>query len=909
MSFLKPYLAIIFLLGTLHASSKSIAIVGQVTDRRSAKPLEYAIVSMRDATRGAITGRDGRFRLSVDAGEVTLLFSMLGYEPQERTLRIDDSLVVLNASLVTADFRTKDVVVTARRNTGVVSSSRIGQTAISHLQASSLADVMQLLPGVLAHDGSLSQSQQLSLRQVTSDRNTALGTAIVMDGAPMGNDANMQVNNTAQGRPSYTSVAQGGVDLRSITTDRIEEVEVIRGIPSAQYGDLTSGLVILKSKSGETPLSVRLKSEPEVKMVSAGKGVALGRNMGVVNVDLDYARSYSDLRMPYKGYNRYSSQLGWAKQLENTSISHSFDAKLGLLYAADVNRKDPNLFQQNEEYSSTEKGIRLNVGGKITSQNRGGWMISYRVAGSYSHQKGIEQRIVSLTGPQPLALSRIDGQYEGIYLPNEYYSTLLIDGKPLSLSSSIAFSNAIMRLGMRHKLSVGLDIRSESNLGRGQVFDVQRPPFPNTLGAGRSRAYHSLPWMKKGAFYTEDAFTLKLGKTVAQVQAGLRISSYYAAGDTHHEGKFDLEPRINLKHIVYTSKENEWCSLLAWRLGVGMAYKTPTLLHLFPDKAYDDITLLNYFSQEPDKRLLWIKTIVNDATNPKLKPAQANKLELGIEWECSLLNGSLTFFCEEQKNGFDFASKIVPASFQRYNSDSYTAPQSAGKPSISSFKWTPDTLFIGYSTPVNGVYTSRRGIEYNFSFRKIEAIRTQVILDGAYFYQQTRSDFPIYKSPSMVVSGKPYRYMGIFPNGQGKVYQQLNTNIRIVTHIPSYRLVVSCLVQNVWFTSLRYQKNSGLPNSYLDLDGKVHSFKAEMEKDPYMSYLVNKYSDFYFMEDRVPLMTEVNLRITKEVWRNSQISFLVNRIAERKPAYTDRSGYRIKSRSMPFFGVEMKVNM
>ena len=33
-----------------------------------------------------------------------------------------------------------------------------------------------------------------------------------------------------------------GVDMREIPTDNIEKVEVVRGIPSVKYGELTSGL-------------------------------------------------------------------------------------------------------------------------------------------------------------------------------------------------------------------------------------------------------------------------------------------------------------------------------------------------------------------------------------------------------------------------------------------------------------------------------------------------------------------------------------------------------------------------------------------------------------------------------------------------------------------------------------------
>ncbi len=34
--------------------------------------------------------------------------------------------------------------------------------------------------------------------------------------------------------------------MRSISTDDIESVEVVRGIPSAEYGNLTSGMINYK---------------------------------------------------------------------------------------------------------------------------------------------------------------------------------------------------------------------------------------------------------------------------------------------------------------------------------------------------------------------------------------------------------------------------------------------------------------------------------------------------------------------------------------------------------------------------------------------------------------------------------------------------------------------------------------
>jgi hypothetical protein len=49
---------------------------------------------------------------------------------------------------------------------------------------------------------------------------------------------------------------------------------VIRGIPSVEYGDLTSGAVIIKSKAGKEPLNIRVKTDPRIYQASAGRGSA-----------------------------------------------------------------------------------------------------------------------------------------------------------------------------------------------------------------------------------------------------------------------------------------------------------------------------------------------------------------------------------------------------------------------------------------------------------------------------------------------------------------------------------------------------------------------------------------------------------------------------------------------------------
>ena len=96
-----------------------------------------------------------------------------------------------------------------------------------------------------------------------------------------------------QGDFSATSFT--GSDLRQVSADDIEEVEVIRGIPSAEYGDLTSGLVVVHSKVGVTPWQAKAKINPSTMNYSLGKGFNLGK-AGILNVNADYAQAWGDPR-------------------------------------------------------------------------------------------------------------------------------------------------------------------------------------------------------------------------------------------------------------------------------------------------------------------------------------------------------------------------------------------------------------------------------------------------------------------------------------------------------------------------------------------------------------------------------------------------------------------------------------
>ena len=205
----------------------------------------------------AITDVDGKTSFkNVPQGKYTLEVSYVGYEKYQTIIDVKSNLN-LNIQMTPTSLALKEVVVTARqKSSGASTTSLIGRQAIDHLQATSLADIMQLLPESKMGNTDLTQQSNLQLRTLSNNNTSAFGSSIIVDGVPMSNNATM-----TQG--GFSSTAFTGTDLRQISADNIDNVEIVRGIPSAEYGDLTSGLVIVHSKTGVTPWQYKGKINPE----------------------------------------------------------------------------------------------------------------------------------------------------------------------------------------------------------------------------------------------------------------------------------------------------------------------------------------------------------------------------------------------------------------------------------------------------------------------------------------------------------------------------------------------------------------------------------------------------------------------------------------------------------------------
>ena len=330
-------------------------------------------------------------RNTVKPGTYEYQVSCLGYETARGTFQFKTGQETLQVKLRPSALNLKEVTVVARNTKG--SKSVIGQDAIRHIQPKSVADMLQLLPGGITSNPTLSGAAQASIREIGDDANNSLGTAVMLDGIPLSNDGNLQALSPTKNGLGSTATASGmndqttsgrGVDLRTVAADNIESVEVIRGIPSAEYGNLTSGVVIVKTKSGRSPYEVKFKADPFSKLVYAGKGFGLKRG-GAVNFGVDWSQSWGDTRKHYLGYDRITASLGYS-QVFNPQGAHPVSFNFRSSFYSNINNRknDPQMDELQLNFKNENRGVRLAVNGNIRMDNSWITSLDYDLSGEVS---------------------------------------------------------------------------------------------------------------------------------------------------------------------------------------------------------------------------------------------------------------------------------------------------------------------------------------------------------------------------------------------------------------------------------------------------------------------------------------------------------------------------------------------
>lgn len=889
----------------------------RVSDTDTKETLPYANVRLIGEKKySSITDSQGEFYISqIVPQKCTINISYIGYNDWQKTIiqRNDTTIYVEMSSNQTI---LNEIVVTAEESKGLTSSSIIDRRAMEHLQPSSFSDLLELLPGNKSSTPSLTSVNVMSIREVdrpSKNNNTnTLGTAFMVDGIPISTNANMQyTDDEFWGNidvNKYYSVAGKGVDMRSIPTDDIEHVEIVRGIPSVRYGNLTSGLVKIERKRGRTPFNARFKADGVSKLFAFGKGFNIKETN--LNIDLNYLDSKAsptDWTNNFKRINISTRvQKTWNSQNYLATWSPSFDFGKTI----DNSKTDPDKdLPYIDKYSSTHNSLSLRQSFNLKLKNAGILKAIELDNGVTLDLDKIKQtKFVQPTEPSFISNTKIPGDYDSNYLPSKWTSYSEVDGKPLSIYLQATGIFSLRTFGLIHDLNAGTEWSFDKNYGKGQIYDMNTPPSTNVTS--RPRAYSDIPAMNNLTFFAEDVIGFPIGNNYVKLSSGIRAATLLNM-DSKYEmhNKFYLDPRVSMQwsfpKVTIAKKQMS----IDFTAGYGWHSRFPTLTDLYPDYTYVDIVQLNYYHNNPEYRRVYLRTYIQKYINYNIKPAVNKKLDLRLNFSYDNNNLSITFYKEVMSNGFrNQVADVVSLPYTLYTANDDYAQNHIGKPNLEDLDSKDQRKLTSFSYTGNGSRTDKNGIEFTLQSKRIEALKTRITINGAWQENEFDNSTPYYRSESKYINNNYVQIIGVYKSESGYWRERMRTNFTFDTYIPSLDFEFSTSAQCEWFFIKQNKSMSETPDYYFDALDVQHVYTDADKTDAILKELYHPYNQNSFRKDRTPLGIDINLKATKKIEEKVVISLFVNRLFNYYPDY-DVNGTIIRRNVDPYFGMELKLNL
>lgn len=923
MKQLRQFLLMILLLVsadvmTAQQNRALFSISGKVVDAKTGEPVIGAAVNVEDTGIWAISDENGKFFLpDIRPGDYAVQFSCLGFVDKRLSFVVKKDIPNLTIKLDQNTLALNSVVVTAERDKeGMNTSLKFGANALNHLQMSNVTDISALLPGGKTVNPDLTTDNAVSLRSGgLAAGNAAFGTALEVDGVRVGNNA------------SFGSMS--GTGTRNISTENVQSIEVITGVPSAEYGDLNSGMVRINTRKGLTPWNITFAVNPRTYQASASKGIDLMKNRGVLNVSAEWTRATQKLSSPYTSYTRRGF---------SASYSNTFKNVLKFEAGATGNIGGMNTKNDPDAYKGTWSKVRDNVLRANTSLTwllRKSWITNLKLDASvnYNDNRSQDHAYGSSASMLPAVHSELAGYYLADRLPVSYFSDKVIDSKELDYAASLKYE-WFKKSGKRlSKLKAGVQWKANGNVGEGEYYKD-----PSVAANGyRPRPYSQYPFMHNVAAYIEEDYTFPIGKTSLQISAGLRLENLFVK-DTDYKNVSSLSPRFNAKWKISDN--------LSIRGGWGVSEKLPSFYILYPVQKYRDIQTFG-FSHGDSSSYVYYTQPYKMLFNENLKWQKNYNAEFGIEAYFLRTSVSLVGFFNKTKNPYTYQNIYTPFSYNIMSVPSgYMVPDNPEirvdsqtgqvymRGSNEEF-WTPmatkvtDKTFFESQMPGNGDDIYRTGAELIVDFPEIAPIRTKFRLDANYSYthyiDNTLNWFYRTGWSHTALSNRSYQYVGIYANGgesgtfNGKESHSLNANLTAITHIPEARIVITCRLEMSLLSRFRnlsryqgkeyaYNVNADgvesiggsiygsnnytaiRPVKYMDENGDVHDFTDKEASDPAFANLIIKSGNAYtFSQDGYGAYLSANLSVTKEIGDHVSLSFFANNFTNSRMYVTSKA--------------------
>ncbi len=836
-------------------------------------PLEYVTVTIIDTKKGTFSNEKGNFSIRLPKGKKQILFSSLGYK--DVAINVDslktNYTIILHKDLLSLD----EVVVTATKkysNEGS-SSYKIKAQAIKQVQAMHLGDVLSLLPGNKTEAPDLTKPRVANLREALPSNVNAFGTAVMIDGVALSNDANMQAVNSSIGLSGGKSQVGGGIDLRNISVVNIESVEVVAGVASPKYGNLSSGNIIVKTKSGKLPWTINSNISTTNYQVSAANGVKFSK-YGILNTDFSYSYSSGIPTARKLYYQNFNLGLRWKFPAFKPNSWNHFTS-FRVVFSDDGLRQEPDeAFKTNQDVKSTS--YQLAFSGDLNTKFG---KLSYSLSGSltkqYSFFNGYEKN-----GPFPIIEAIESGTYNTTFSPTFFNTKTTIEGNPFNFNFRAELIQSKYYKNVDFNFESGIQYVIDDNFGAKKNVEGNVVNHNWALG-NRTVNFNQELASKTTSLYHQTSIKYHKNNIVSRLNLGIRYDNMIE--------RYNLfSPRLSASTQI-----NKFNFKAAW----GLSYKAPAIAQLYPSKTYIDYSNLIYYNKNPKERLAVVTTYVHKPKNTHLKPSYVNLSEIGADWNSPIGSIQLTYFKKYLKRGLQHTDELLILPKQEYE---ITATPVDEQPIVAPITGAVANVARTIKKIKNNYFTTTNGVELVFDSKKIEATNTQ--FNFRYSYLKTFLNDKGYKiePSSFNVGNSPVRY-GVYHKTYEEHIKSFGT-LTLIQHIPALRFVLTLSAE---FSFKNYKKNinaSIYPFAYYNLEGDYIEILENQRANP-------KYNDLWlnkreFEPNTIPFFTNFNLQVRKETKQGHSFSFFANNAPWHNPTY-ERNGYNQRLNGKLSVGLSM----
>jgi Fe(3+) dicitrate transport protein len=555
---------------------------GRVMSVTSHKPLEGATISIRELSKQAQTGNEGKYEIrKIPYGTYEVEFFAEGKQKQTQKIRFDQPSIVLDVKLedVSANLQEVKVISEKENGNGITRMKSVDGFGIYESKKSEVIVLKDMTANLATNNARQVFSKVPGLNIWESDQ---AGLQLGVGGRGLSPNRTSNFNTRQNGYDISADALGYPESYYTPPVEALERIEVVRGAASLQYGTQFGGMLNFVFQKGPADKKMEVVSRQTLgsfgffgSFNSLGGTVAKGR----LNYYTFFNHKQGDGWRPNSGFDvntayasvRYDVTDKLSVNADYTFMSYNAQQPGGMTdaqFAADPRRsfRDRNWFKVNWNLFALTADYQFNNRTKLNVRNFG--LVSQRLA------LGNLERInvADLGGPRTL----IQGDFANI--GNE--TRLLHQYRLLE-------QNHTFLVGGRMYYGTNRSIQGDASDGSDADYTFTNPQDPE----GSDYTFTNI----NASAFIENIF--RLGKKFT-ITPGVRFEYINTASDGHYKLLTkDFAGNVIVDSNIYGSEQNVRSFVIG---GIGMSYKLNPYIEFYGNISqnyravnFNDIRIVN----------------------------------------------------------------------------------------------------------------------------------------------------------------------------------------------------------------------------------------------------------------------------------------------------------------------------